>query len=607
MKNFSYILLLAGCLWLITSKETGAQSFQTSINSRNITTDDAFELSFTYSGKDINSVSGFSAPTFTDFKIVSGPNQSTSMQIINGAVSGQKSFSYYLQPIKAGKFTIGSASVTVSGQKLSTEPITIEVSKGSGKPKKDESSDIDMAEIAENLYIRAIADKISVYTGEQVTVTYKLYTRLNISTPQINKLPEYQGFWSEEIDMPNVINFSRETIDGIVYNVATLKKAALFPQRAGELTVTAYELKIPVIIQRKKKSNDPWGDFFNDPFFRTTETVEYTAKSNQVKIKVRELPPADNIDGFTGSVGDFQLSGTVDKSNVKQGEPVRLQYIVKGTGNISLITLPEFELGAGIEKYEDKTDNSIVRTGIISGTKSIDYLLIPRNAGEMEIPPMKFSYFNPGTGKYITRETEGYSVTVTPSADFVSSLPDAGNKGENDIRYIKLKPGEPLQDETEILSDPVLWVFGGLPFLAFAGVGFLVRRKESILADPVAYREQKAKKFAAKKLKKATQLMQAGDKEAFYLEISRTLQQYLEFKLRIPTAEFTLERVEELLRKNGLSEEILSELKRAFEGIQYIRFAPKGSEEAAMQSVLTPAAELITGLEKAIAKGRALK
>lgn len=584
-----------------------AQSFSASVNTKSITTDDAFEISFVYSGKDINGVGGFTAPTFTDFKVVSGPNQSTSMQIINGAVSGQKSYSYYLQPIKPGKFTIGTASITVGGQKLTSEPITIEVTKGGGKPKKDESSDIDMKEIAENLFIKATADKFTVYNGEQVTVTYKLYTRLNISTPQINKLPEYQGFWTEEIDMPNVINFSRETIDGIAYNVAVLKKAALFPQRAGELTVTAYELKIPVIIQRKKKSNDPWGDFFNDPFFRTTETVEYTAKSNAVKVKVLELPSNDKGEYFTGAVGDFQLVGSIDKKNVKQGDPVRVQYTIRGVGNISLVTLPEFELASGIEKYEDKSENEIVRTGIISGAKKIDYLLIPRNAGQVEVPPMKFTFFNPGSKKYITRETEGYTISVSPSADFVSSLPDAGGKGENDIRYIKLQPGVSVDNDSGVLNDPVVWLFGGLPFLALAGVGLFVRRRENIMADLGSYREQKAKKFAAKKLKKATQLMEAGDKDGFYLEISRTIQQYLEHKLRIPTADFTLEKAEEQLQQSGLSETLLTELRATFEGIQYIRFAQKDGAETAMQSILSSASGLITGLEKAITKGRSGK
>ncbi|MCC6551012.1 MAG: protein BatD [Ignavibacteriaceae bacterium] len=584
--------------------QAGAQSFQATVNRSTATTDDVIEVSFTYSGKDINGVDGFQAPVFTEFKIVSGPNQSTSMQFINGVVSGQKSFSYYIQPLKTGKLKIPPASVTAGGEKFTSNSLTVDVTKGTGKPKKDESSDIDMNEIAENLFIRAFADKSSAFTGEQVTVTYKLYTRLNISTPQISKLPNYQGFWAEEIDMPQVINFSRETIDGVVYNVATLKKAALFPQQTGELSVTQYELKIPVVIQRKRKSNDPWGDFFNDPFFRTTETVEYTAKSNVLKIQSKELPPQNSIKNFTGAVGSFTLKSSIDKERVKQGDPVRLSYTLIGTGNISLLTLPEFDLGSGIEKYEDKSENTISRTGIIAGKKSIEYLLIPRNAGEAVIPPLVLSFFNPSTKKYETIEAAGYSLEVTPNADFVSSLPERGGRGETDIRYIKttftyasLRKGNPF-------GSSLFWVLAVIPFIGFGAFAFFFRRRQEMLADLSGYKELQAKKFAAKQLKEAKKLMDGGDRDGFYLEISRALQKYLENKLRIPAAAFSIEAAEERLKAMSLEDELMRRLKDTYSGIQFVRFAPASGAGEAMNSVFESASGLITGLEKSIAKGK---
>ncbi|MBV6511470.1 MAG: hypothetical protein FMNOHCHN_00950 [Ignavibacteriaceae bacterium] len=595
---------LAVFIFLVLVQQGWSQTFQATVNRNSATTDDVIEVSFTYSGKDINGVGGFQAPTFTDFKIVSGPNQSTSMQFINGAVSGQKSFSYYIQPLKTGKLTIPAATVTVGGTKMSSNTITVDVTKGTGKPKKEESTDVDMNEIAENLYIRAFADKSSAYTGEQVTVTYKLYTRLNISTPQITKLPNYQGFWAEEIDMPQVINFSRETIDGVVYNVATLKKVALFPQQTGQLSVTQYELKIPVVIQRKRKSNDPWGDFFNDPFFRTTETIEYTAKSNVLKIEAKELPPAASIVNFTGAVGSFKLQSKIDKKQVKQGDPVRLTYTLSGTGNISLLTLPEFDLGSGIEKYEDKSDNSISRGGVISGTKTVEYLLIPRNAGETVIPPLAFSYFNTAAKKYETIEAEGFTIEVTPNADFVSSLPDRSQKGETDIRYIKTSYTSAEMGKGSPFESPVFWVLSLLPFIGFGAFTYIFRRKQEMLADLSGYRELQAKKFAAKQLKEAKKLMEAGNKEGFYLEISRALQKYLENKLRIAAADFSIETAEERLKALHLEEDILQRLKDTYSGIQFVRFAPASGAGEAMSSVFESASGLITGLERSIVKGR---
>ncbi|GMU86197.1 MAG: hypothetical protein AMXMBFR48_14390 [Ignavibacteriales bacterium] len=596
-KLFVFVLLLL-------LQQAGAQSFQATVNRNTATTDDVIEVGFIYSGKDINSVGGFQAPTFTDFKIVAGPNQSTSMQFINGVVSGQKSFSYYIQPIKTGKLNIPPASVTVGGERITSNSLTVDVTKGTGKPKKEESSDVDMGEIADNLFIRAFADKSSAFTGEQVTVTYKLYTRLNIATPQITKLPNYQGFWAEEIDMPQVINFSRETIDGVVYNVATLKKVALFPQQTGELSVTQYELKIPVVIQRKRKSNDPWGDFFNDPFFRQTETVEYTAKSNVLKIQSKELPSSAEENNFTGAVGSFTLKSSIDKKQVKQGEPVRLIYTLSGTGNISLLTLPEFDLGSGIEKYEDKSDNAINRAGVISGSKTIEYLLIPRNAGETVIPPLTLSYFNLSARKYETIEAEGYTLEVTPNADFVSSLPERGGRGETDIRYIKTSFTKALLNKESPFESVLFWILAILPLAGFGGFAYIFRRRQEMLADLSGYKELQAKKYAAKQLKEAKKLMVSSDKEGFYFEISRALQKYLENKLRITAADFSIETAEERLKALNLDEDIVNRLKETYSGIQFVRFAPASGAGEAMSSVFESASGLITGLEKSILKGK---
>ena len=223
--------------------------------------------------------------------ILSGPNQSTSMQIINGAVSGSRSYSYYLQPQSVGKFTIGSAIINYNNKTLSTQPLNITVEKGSPKSLSQQqqgSSEISQKDIADNLFILATADKEKVDLGDQVTVTYKLYTRLGIASQmQVAKLPTYEGLWAEEISIPNNITFSTEMYKGKQFRVGILKKVALFPSRTGELSVSPLVLDIPVQIQQKKKSgNNLFDDFFNDPFFNSVQNVNYNAKSNTIKLHV---------------------------------------------------------------------------------------------------------------------------------------------------------------------------------------------------------------------------------------------------------------------------------------------------------------------------------
>ena len=230
-----------------------AQSFVATVDNNKVAENERFELRFTFEGKNLNALKNFNPPTLKEFRVLSGPNQSTSMQIINGVSSSSLTLSYILMPNTTGVFTIGNASIQYEGKTYTTDQIKVTIVKGSQKPKDDSGKQISNEEIAKNLFIRATIDKNKVYLGEQVTVTYKLYTRLNIASQMsVDKLPQYQGFWAEELETARNISFSREVIDGQQYNVGLLKRAALFPNQAGKLEVTPFELTIPIQVQKKK-------------------------------------------------------------------------------------------------------------------------------------------------------------------------------------------------------------------------------------------------------------------------------------------------------------------------------------------------------------------
>jgi hypothetical protein len=318
-KIFTVLLLLF---------QTGslAQTFEATTSHTKVGIEDRFEAVFTFSGEDVNGLKNFSPPDFKNFITLSGPNQSTSMQFINGAASASQSFSYILKGRSTGIFTIGAATVEYKGNILKTAPIKVEIVKGSSVPNtKQEEPKVSDDEISKNLFIRATTDKTRAYVGEQVTVTYKLYTRLNIASQMsISKLPQYQGFWAEELETSNNILFNTEVIDGKQYRVGVLKKAALFPSQAGELSVTPFELNVPVLVQKKKRSNSIFDDFFDDPFFRG-ETVNYNAKSNTIKINVLVLPEQGRPDSFNGAVGEFSINTSLDKASTKTNEPISLK------------------------------------------------------------------------------------------------------------------------------------------------------------------------------------------------------------------------------------------------------------------------------------------
>jgi BatD DUF11 like domain len=601
---FIFLLIITACGRLFP------QSLTVSVANTKVGLGDQFEVSFAFNGPDVNNVKGFTSPDFANFMILSGPNQSTAMQIINGAVSGSITYSYYIQPKSIGTFNIGSATVNYKGTNYKSQPLKIEVVKGSAPPpsankQQAVNPDAQNSEIAKNLFIRVFADKQKVYQGEQVTVTYKLYTRLNIAAQmQVSKLPQYQGFWAEELETSNNINFTVENFEGKQFRVGILKKAALFPSQSGELTVSPMELKVPVQIQKKRKAgNSVFDDFFNDPFFGNAQTVEYNAKSNTVKVNVLPLPE-NKPESFKGAVGQFTLTSELNKNSTKTNEPLSLKLNITGTGNVSLLNVPEISLPPGMEKYDPKSTDQINRQVKISGKKSIEYLIVPRNAGKKEIPSVKFSYFDPNKKTYVTLSTPPYNINVeqgTGEQGYAGMSKEDIKLLGDDIRYIKTSsPG--LQQKGEIaLYQFGFWTAALLPFFALIGAVMWKRREDRLSGNISLMRYQKAQRISAKRLKTAKTLMLANKQTDFYTEISLALFGYLEDKLHIPKSEFTLDRASAELRKSNVDESLITGIVNCAEKCEYIRFAPVEDGTTEMKNMYHDTEKLIIDVERSIA------
>lgn len=586
-----------------------SQSFTVSADNTTVGLNDRFQVTFTFEGNDINSLSNFSPPDFAGFLVLSGPNQSTSMQIINGAVSASLSYSFYLQPKNLGKYTIGRASIQYKGNSYKTDPLTIQIEKGSSNAgtrqnNNSNSSGVSNDEIAQNVFVRASTDKQKAYMGEQVTVTYKLYTRLSIASQMsISKLPQYPGFWAEELETSNNINFTTETYEGKKFKVGILKKVALFPTQTGELSVTPFELDVPVQIQKKRRNNNVFDDFFNDPFFGIGQTIDFTAKSNSLKINVQPLPSVNVPDSFNGAVGNFSMDSQIDKKQTKTNEPVTLKITINGTGNISLLDMPGIELPAGFEKYDPKVNEQITRTGRISGKKTAEYLIVPRDAGKKDIPSVKFSYFDLDKKSYVTLSSPTYPLNIEQGTGDNSSeyagKEDVKLLGE-DIRYIKTGT-ETLHDKGNfVLNRFGFWVAVGFPLILGLGLVVWRRREDKLAGNVQLMRYQRARKIARSRLKQAKALMDANDPGAFYSEISLALFGYLEDKLHIPKSELGVDRASSELRKRDLNENLISEFEKVANKCEFIRFAPRKSESAAMNEIYNELSHVIIEIEKSL-------
>ncbi|MBS4034289.1 MAG: protein BatD [Ignavibacterium sp.] len=590
-------------LFVLLTVEIFSQKFFATVNENKIADTDRLQVTFTFEGKDVNKLKNFKPPAFRDFRIFSGPNQSTSMKIINGVVSASLAYSYILLPNATGNYTIGSAIIEYDGENLQTEPITVSVVKGTAKPKEESKQSIPDAEIAQNLFIRTIVDKNRAYLGEQVTVTYKLYTRLNIAAQMsISKLPQYQGFWAEEIQTSQNISFSTEVIDGKQFSVGILKRAALFPTQTGSLEVTPFELNVPVRIQRKRNPNNIWDDFFGDPFGRG-ETIEYLAKSNTAKIEVMPLPENGKPDSFKGAVGNFDFNVFLDKSETVTNEPISIKMKINGRGNIKLLELPSFDLPTGFERYDPKINEQINRTGAISGYKEAEYLFVPRIAGVREIKPIEFSFFDPSRKSYVTLKSQPLTINIKQGTE-TQSLDYAGKENirqlGDDIRFIKTTYTDIDKNKQLMIYHPAFWTSVAFPLFALVGLIGWKRRQDKLSGNVQLLKYQKAQKIAKSRFKLAKKLMEERKTEEFYSELSLALFGYLEDKLNIPKADFTIEHAQELLRIKGIDNDLINKVSTSAEKSEFVRFAPGSKEKESMQQMYNEFSSIIIEIEKRI-------
>ena len=602
VKDLKPLFLFTFYFLLVFLQVSYSQEFTASVNETTVTDNERIQVSFTFAGSNINDLSEFSPPSFNNFLILSGPSQSTSIQIINGARSASLTYSFIIQARSVGTFTIRSASIVQGGTTYKTKPIKITIVKGKDNPQqKKNDSQISYDEIAKNLFIRATVDKTKAYKGEQITVVYKLYTRLSIAAQMsINKLPQYQGFWAEELETPGNITFKTEVINGKQFRVGVLKRVALFPTQSGTLEVTPFELTVPIQIQ-KQRNKSIWDDFFGDPFGRS-ETIDFDAKSNLVKINVLPLPKG-KPDSFNGAVGDFSLKAELSSTTTKSNEPLTLNVSVSGSGNIKLLDLPEINFPNGFEKYEPKIKEKINRNRKINGSKTGEYLFVPRIVGLREIPPIEFSYFNPSKKKYITISSEPFKIDIEPGEKIATTeivgKEDIRELG-SDIRFIKTSYDDIAKKEGYLVYSVGFIVASVIPFVLALGLIGWKRKHDKLHGNVALLRYQKAQKVAKNRLKIAKKLMDAQMHREFYTELSSALFGYLEDKLHIPKSEFTLERASAELRINNVSAELIENLKSSAEKCEFVRFAPGAEESGAMKEMYDQIADVIINLEKGI-------
>lgn len=568
--------------------------------------------------------SNFKAPSFKGLNYLGGPFQShnSSMSFINGRQTSslEISYTYTFSTSSESKVTIGSATCVVEGNTISSSPITITVEKGNPAQNQQQRQNnngngwnqqpqqqqqADPAGISDkSLFVRAVANKGSAYQGEEVIITYKLYTQVQVRQFQIDKLPSNKGFWSEDLtDDTKNPQQREEVIDGRRYAVYEIRKIALFPQETGTLTLSPINTEVAAEVQvqsNRRQSGSIFDMFFDDPFFGGSQyqVMNKKLKSNTLSISIKSLP--DEPDDYFGAVGDLSVKSSVDTKKLKANEALTYSLTISGKGNLMLIDNVDVDFPPSFEVYDPKVSSNIKRSAAgISGSKTFEWVLIPRSEGKYTIPPAKLVCFNPKSKTFVTKTTGEFTIDVAKGDGSVTAAATAKNNVKllnNDIEYIKTGNPGLHKKGTSFFGGALFWILFLLPVLLAIAAVIIIRKVSKSNADINSVRLRKATKLAKKRLRKAEKFLADNDDERFYIEIYQAIWGYVSDKFTIPTSQLSSETIQGALESKNVSENVIQTIMQTIGEVDFARFAP-GDSTSKKQSIYNQALQMILDLE----------
>ena len=571
---------------------------------------DQVRLVFTVNSQDIKD---FRAPSIKGFDVLMGPSRSqqSSIQIINGKRTSNSStaFTYILLAGSPGTYTIPAASVEVNGEKVFSNAISIKVlpqdqnsgnsgNNGGGSASSSRSQAAGSRISANDLFITATASKTTVHEQEAILLTYKVYTVVNLRQ-LYGKMPDLKGFHTQEVELPQQKTFTLEHYKGRNYNTTVWSQYVLFPQQTGKLEIPS--ITFDGVVAQQTVSDDPF-----DAFFNGGGHVEVKKKITTPKVVINVQPLPAKPAGFSGAVGEFKLASSINATDVKTNDAVTIKLTLSGTGNMKLIGTPEVKFPQDFEIYDPKvTDDYKLTNSGLTGTKTFEYLAIPRHAGNFTIPAVEFTYFDLKSNSYKTLKTEAYNLKVAKgqgNADQVIS--DFTNKESvkmlgRDIRFIKLGDSS-LRPKGDFFFGTVGYYLCYLiPLLLFVVFAVIYRQKALENANVAKVKTKKANKVATRRMKLAGKLLAENKKNEFYDEVLKALWGYISDKLSIPVSQLSKDNIEAELTSYGVQEALIAEFIGVLNECEYARYAPANENEA-MDKVYSASVEVISKMENSI-------
>ena len=560
----------------------------------------------------------FNSPNFGDMQLLSGPSTSTnsSVQYTNGKMtqSYSKTYTFILRASKEGQNTISPASAMVNNRRVQSNSLKIKVVKNTKNQKANSSNGSNTNNETlqdDDVYLKASITNSKPYLGEQVLVTYRIYTRVPVSNLIVKKLSSFQGFWSKSLlDNQKQFKQTTEIINGQEYVVAVINQFAIFPQKTGSLIIEPTEMECEVQLRvqnNRKRGYDPFEDFFNDPFFnRNVKNIRTVIKSNLISIEVKPLPQKNKPPDFNGAVGDFRLSSKIDRTELKANDALSITYTISGKGNLELFNMPNIKFPVDFETFDPKVSSNIKTSSSgVSGKKKFEYLVIPRVGGNYKINPFTLSYFDPKAKKYRTIKSESYEIQVEKGEITSGGISYSSSAQEDiqfigqDIRHIKSLPFKLYNTGSHLFLSLSFFIMMIIIILLMVIIVAIIKRMEKRKSNTSLLKNRKANKIAKTRLRSAEKFKIEGDDKAYYDEIAQALWGYIGDKFTLKQSELSIDSVAETLNEKGADNVVTENFINILNNIEFARFAP-GDSSNKMESIYNESVNAIMLAEKAL-------
>ena len=586
---------------MISLGSVGTVSAQISVSvPSHVQAGENFRLAYTINNQDVEDFRAGNIPE--GLELIAGPytSQQSSYQMVNGHTTSSSSitFTYTLYATKDGSYNIPPAHARIRGRNVASRAVRVMVSgrarNTGGTPRMHQDESAPAIQSAgsrisdKDLFIKVTANKKRVHEQEPVLLTYKVYTLVDLTQLE-GKMPDLTGFHSQEIPLPRQKSFHVERVNGKTYRAVTWSQYLMYPQMTGSLKIPSITFK--GIVVQENRNVDPFEAFFNGGSGYVEVKRNIVAPGMTIQVDPLPTKPA----GFSGGVGKFNISAQLSKKEVKAGDPVTLRVVVGGTGNLKLIKQPEPVFPKGFDKYDPKvTDKTKLTNAGVGGNMVYDFLVVPRNQGEYDIPPVAFTYYDVDANAYKTIRTQGFHLSVAPGegkgeTDSYDALKD------NDIHDIKSGDTtvHPIGDI--FYGSAAYWISLVIPLVAFIVLLIVFRRRAIENADIVKMRGKRATKIARRRLKNASRLMFAHKQAEFYDEVLRALWGYAGYKLNMSVESLSRDNIKDNLMQHGVPAESVEKFIMALDECEFERYAPgdaAGNMEKTFQSAMTAIMEI---------------